>query len=184
MNRTVMLSILLDISQEVSIGKRVFTITGDSPVHYQCHSYGFNMSVESGTLLPNEKCDIIVEPLICGKFEFPDNSVVVSGIYNICCSGDKPLKHITLEIQHCVDLKTEEQCKSMQFMIAERSDGPHHFKPVSEGEFSLFSQYGKIKRKHFCKVCIRLDGSTYNEVILFINELSMNIVMSLGIRGY
>ena len=154
--------ILVFIIQEVSIGMKELAITGDSPVDYQCNSYGFSMYVKRDSLLPNESCTIIVKPLICGHFKFPDNSVIVSGIYNVSLSGDKLRKEVTLEIQHCVDLKTDEQCKSMQFMVAERSDdGPHHFKPVCGGEFSPSSQYGKIQTKEFSLLGINYDEVMY-----------------------
>ena len=124
------------------------------------------MYVERDTLLPNESCAIIVEPLICGHFEFPDNSVIVSGIYNVSLSGDKLRKPVALEIQHCVDLKTDEQCKSMQFMVAERSDdGLHHFKPVCGGEFSPSSPYGKIQRKEFCLLCIDMRDEVTSKFV-------------------
>ena len=156
--------ILVFIIQEVSIGKKALAIKGNSPVCYQCNSYGFNIIVEPDTLLPNESCDIIVEPLICGQFEFPDNSIIVSGIYDVSLSGDKLRKAITLEIQHCVDLKTDEQCKSMQFMVAERSDGsPHCFKPVCGGKFFPFLQYGKIKRREFSLLVTKM--SKHDEVM-------------------
>ena len=144
----------------MSIGKRVFTIIGDSPIDYLCNSYGFNMYVESDTLLPNERCDVIIEPLICGQFEFPDDCILVSGVYDICLSGAKLHKPITLEIQHCVDLKTKEQCKSIQFVVAEKPDTPQHFEPlIDEGEFFPSSQYGRISRKDFCFFAI-----TYNVI--------------------
>ena len=151
----------LDILQEISIGysKTTFTITGDSSIDYLCNRYGFNVYVEPDTLQLGESCDVIVEPLICGKFEFPDDCILVSGVYDICLSGAKLLKPITLEIQHCVDLETEEQCKSIQFVVAEKPDTPHHFEPLVEGKFFPLSQYGRISRKDFCFFAI-----TYNEV--------------------
>ena len=67
--------------QVLSIGRKAFTITGDSPVdQHSWKNCGFNMYVEAGTLQPGESCDIIVEPLIRGQFEFPDNSILVSGV--------------------------------------------------------------------------------------------------------
>ena len=155
---------LLDTDLKVlCIGRKVFTITGDSAMDYQWKNGGFNMYVESGTLKQGEKCDIIVEPLICGQFEFPDDSILVSGVYNMSLTGDGLREPVTLEIQHCVDVETEEQCKSLQFVVAERPlkpDTPYHFEPpVKGGKFCPFSRYGRIERKEFCFFAI-----TYNEV--------------------
>ena len=75
---------------------------------------------------------------------------------------------ITLEIQHCVDLETEEQCKSIQFVVAERPlkpDAPYHFEPPGcGGTFYPSSQYGRIQRKEFCFFAITYDIDEVNTV--------------------
>ena len=119
------------------------------------------MYVESDTLLPNESCNAIVKPLF-GKFELPDDSALVSGVYDVCLHGDKLHKPIMLEIQHCVDLKTEEQCKLMQFVVAEEDSSP--FNPVHGGEFLPFSQYGRLRRKEFSRFGI-VHSDTCAEVM-------------------
>ena len=117
--------------------------------------------MESDTLLPNESYNITVTPLF-ERFELPDNSTLVSGVYEVCLSGDKLRKPITLEVQHCVDLKTDEQCELMQFVVAEEGDSSScgQFNPVCGGEFVAFSQYGRLRRKEFSRF-----GIVHNEVI-------------------
>ena len=93
-------------------------------------------------------------------FQFPQDTQLVSATYAISFA-DELLQHVTLEIQHCVVLKSKEQFKYLSFMIAQidESAPPYKFQLVKGGKFNINNQYGMIKRQKFCLVGI---GKTFN----------------------
>ena len=96
-----------------------------------------------------------ITALAGGEFEFPKGSVLVSAVYAISVS--KPLqKPLTVNIQHCVALETQEQCNCLQFVKAPINEVtlPYQFKVLPGGHFSPGNQYGFISCIQFCEVGI------------------------------
>ena len=65
---------------------------------------------------------------------------LVSGIHS-SKTGDR-----CIEIQHCIDLSTEKQCKAMRFLVASACSSCERLKVTisDEGYFSVYSQFGKL----------------------------------------
>ena len=113
------------------------------------------MQFQQGTLHQSETCEVAVKALVGGTFQFPLDTQLVSATYAISFA-DELLQPVTLEIQHCVLLKSKEQFKYLSFMIAQIDESvpPYKFQLVKGGKFNINNQYGMITRQKFCLVGI------------------------------
>ena len=95
-------------------------------------------------------CDIAVKAIISGDFEFPEGCQLVSALYAISASSklDKP---VSIEIEHCVMLENEQDCKYMCFGIAMCNQEvlPYTFEILRGGIFIPRTKFGKICRSSF-----------------------------------
>ena len=119
---------------------------------------GIEISVPPNAISPHDgiSCDIAVIPLLHGDFQFPDNSVAVSGIYAIgtSCKLAKPL---TIHMEHCVQLSNEEDVEAMSFYKAEHGSTappPYEFIPCDGGTFSVGSRFGSLDCQSFTLIAI------------------------------
>ena len=135
-------------------GKKLFLIQGDSPQSFNWHGYGLRINVPKGTISSTETCEIAVTALIGGQFTFPKGSELVSAIYAVSIASEiqQPL---TLEIQHCVSLKTSEQSAYMRFAKAsfEQCSLPYQFHLLEGGDFYPGDRYGAISLRKFSFIC-------------------------------
>ena len=135
--------------------KELFLIQGDSSKSFNWDGYGLKINVPEGTVSSTETCEITVTALIGGQFEFPKGSELVSAIYAVSIASEiqQPL---TLEIQHCVSLKTSEQSAYMRFAKASSKQLPlpYQFHLLERGVFSPDTRYGAISLLEFCLVCV------------------------------
>ncbi len=117
---------------------------------------GINIVVPAGIIKPGSMpCDIAVVQLLHGQFLFPDNTVAVSGIYAIGTSCPI-LKPITIHMQHCVNLKSEEDLQVMSFYKAEHNNcrPPYKFLPCDGGIFEKGSSYGSLQCTQFALIAV------------------------------
>lgn len=133
-------------------GKKLFLIQGDSPQHLNWEDYGLRITVPQGTLSPTETCGIAVTALVGGQFLLPEGTQLISAIYAISTHDKALLKPLTLELEHCVNLKSQAQANCLKFVRASLSAEtlPYQFTQVAGGEFSVGSRYGSITKDHFC----------------------------------
>ena len=138
-----------------------FLIQGSKRQIFDWEQFGFKMQFQQGTVHQSETCEVAVKALIGGMFQFPQDTQLVSATYAISFA-DELLQPVTLEIQHCVILKSKEQFKYLSFMIAQidESAPPYRFQLVKGGKFNIDNQYGTIARQKFCLVGI---GKTFND---------------------
>ena len=134
--------------------EKEFIIEGDRSQSFGWEDFGLKIHFLQGTLLPTQTCECAVKALVGGKFQFPKGTQLVSAVYAISFA-DELLQPVTLELQHCVLLESEEQVKYLHFMIApiNKSALPYKFHFINGGKFNVNSQYGTITRKKFCLVC-------------------------------
>ena len=132
-------------------GKKLFLIQGDSPQHLNWEDYGLRITVPQGTLSPTETCGIAVTALVGGQFLLPEGTQLISAVYAIS-THKSLLKPLRLELQHCVNLKSQAQANCLKFVRASLSAEtlPYQFSLVAGGEFSVGSSYGSITKDHFC----------------------------------
>ena len=153
------LLIVYDFKGVIPVEDTLFLLRGSShPQQFNWEKYGISFSVPEGILPPSETCEVSITALAGGEFEFPENSDLVSAVYAISIS--KPLlKPLTVNIQHCVALKTSEQCNSLQFVKAPFNDAtlPFQFKFLPGGHFTPRNQYGSISLSQFSliSICMR-----------------------------
>ena len=149
----------IDNLREVTVvAEDLFTIAGDRPQVFHWEKYGFKMSVPQGSLEADETCDVAFKAIAHGQFQFPENTQLVSGVYAIAMTR-KLLRPATIEVEHCVRLKSTEQCSFVKAYCTQK-DLPYTFEPLEGGHFSPESSVGKISLSRFSQVAIvSSDGS-------------------------
>ena len=150
----------IDNLREVTVvAEDLFTIAGDRPQVFHWEKYGFKMSVPQGSLEADETCDVAFKAIAHGQFQFPENTQLVSGVYAIAMTR-KLLRPATVEVEHCVRLKSTEQCSRLSFIKAycTQKDLPYTFEPLEGGHFSPESSVGKISLSRFSQVAITQEG--------------------------
>ena len=134
--------------------KKLFLIQGNSPQSFNWDEYGLRINVPKGTVPSTETCEIAVTALIGGQFTFPKGSELVSVVYAVSIASEiqQPL---TLEIQHCVSLKTSEQSAYMRFAktSSKQLPLPYQFHLLEGGVFSPDTRYGTISLTKFSFIC-------------------------------
>ena len=147
----------LDCLSDVQVAeKKLFLVQGRKPQLMNWEQFGLRIGIEEDSLLPSETVEIATAALVGGQFKFPKNTVLVSAVYAVSVS-EPLLKPMTLEMQHCVDLRGQPGLSQyLKFAIAPVSTPslPYQFSLVDGGEFTSNSWYGAINRKDFCLVCI------------------------------
>ena len=80
----------------------------------------------------------------------------------------KLLQPATIEVEHCVRLKSTEQCNRLSFVRAycTQKDLPYTFKALEGGHFSPDSSVGKISLSRFSQVAITQEISTNDTAVL------------------
>ena len=113
------------------------------------------MSVPQGSLEADEPCDVAFKAIAHGQFQFPENTQLVSGVYAIAMTR-KLLQPATVEVEHCVDLETTDQCNRLSFVRAycTQKDLPYTFEELKGGDFLPESSVGKISLTRFSLVGI------------------------------
>ena len=152
-----MFNILLECLSDIYIAGEMLCLVQGGENHFiNWEKYGLRMMLSKESILFKDVAEITVVALVGGKFILPENTVLVSAVYEISLS--EPLhKPLRLEMQHCIDLKSEPNLsKHLKFAIAPTETPSHsyQFTMVEGGEFPVDSQYGLIERNEFCLVCI------------------------------
>ena len=139
-------------------GETILKVVGDKPQNLEWPGYGFFIEVPKGALSPGVTARVAVKVILQGdQFKLPDNSQLISPIYWIV-SSEVFLKEVTVNIQHYADIRSEEQCSKLRFIVARCSQEvlPYTFRE-KEGLFNAHTQYGAIKVKRFSifsQVCL------------------------------
>ena len=137
------------------IAQKTFTLTQEE-VHLNFEGYGFKLHVPEGSL-PAEvsETQLNVRVSLSGPFQMPFNSKLLSAVYWVS-SPHKFKNSITIEIQHCATLSSNEQCSKLTFVSTRctQKEGPYMFKALVGGVFSTHSSYGSLSLSHFCGIGI------------------------------
>ena len=132
---------------------KLFLIQGDSPQILNWEKYGLRITVPQETLSPTDTCEVSVAALVGGQFQLPEESELISAVYNISVS--KPLlKPVKLEIQHCADIVTQDHSSYLCFGTASvNTELPYQFQLKDGGLFHPGDQYGSICLSQFSLWC-------------------------------
>ena len=99
-------------------------------------------------------CDFAVKAIIAGQFEFPEDTELVSAVYAISASR-RLNKPVMLEIEHCVEIKSERHCDYLSFGIARCNQHPLPYTfELEGGMFSPKSSYGAVLRSSFSMIAV------------------------------
>ena len=140
---------MLDSSSVIKAGKKLFLLHEDNPDSViPWDGYGFKLLCPKGAV--TKVTEVAVTALVSGPFIIPKGTMLVSAVYAISVS--KPLlKPLTVELQHCVNLKNTGQTERLKFVRASlKSEQAFHFNFVEGGSFNVGGRYGSIERDQFC----------------------------------
>ena len=159
-------------------GETVLEVVGDKPQRLEWPGYGFYIEVPQGALAPGITASVGIRVILAGQFKLPENQQLISAIYWIYTS-EVFLKEVAVNIQHCADVKNEEQCSKCKFIIAKCSQKelPYTFKE-KEGLFNPYTQYGTIKVKRFSLIgeTAPKDQTIQYTGLLLYKQIARNIV--------
>ena len=126
----------------------MFVINGAYSQLLEWEEYGFRIQVPAGAF--SGQCDIALKAIVSGQFELPKETELVSVLYAIAASRtlEKP---VCVEIEHCVKLENEQDCKCLCFGVAMCNQEilPYTFEILKDGAFSPCQKFGNIYRKSF-----------------------------------
>ena len=127
----------------------VLEVVGDKPQKVEWPGYGFFIEIPEGAVPPGVTISVGVKVILAGQFKFPENRQLISAIYWVSSSMEF-MKEVSVNIQHCAVVRSEDQCSQFKFIIAKCSQSqlPYRFRE-REGLFSSHTQYGAIKLKQF-----------------------------------
>ena len=130
-----------------------FTYTGQAQ-GFEWIKYGFKMHIPENALPPKvEECEVHIKASLSGKFQFPDDTDVISAIYWIS-TPHKFVHPTTIEIQHCIQISSCEDSNDLALVIAKCSQKnlPYQFKILEGGVFSPHGSYASLQLTHFSGV--------------------------------
>ena len=105
---------------------------------------GIIIHVPAGVVSPDCLCEITVSSVYAGKFIFPEDYTLVSGVFAISTSCDI-LKPIKIHLQHCVNFSHNME-KDLTFAKADNSgrSPPYQFEVCAGGIFTSELQYQSL----------------------------------------
>ena len=163
----------------------MFLIQGDSPQFFNWEQYGSRITVPQGTLSPTDTCEVSVAALVGGQFQLPEETELISAVYNISVS--KPLlKSIKLEIQHCARLVTRDHTSYLSFAtssVQQSTTLPYKFQLQEGGQFCPGDHYGSINLTHFClKAIVKSRNDPFWSDNVLVQEIR-SFVQSVDLIG-
>lgn len=143
-------NIIAETKLEVIPGKRLT---------YEWKGYGLKLSIPPNALeTGTSTLTMTIQASLNGHFQFPDGTELISGVYWVAFP-QKFSQPVTIELQHCANLKHRDQVSSLVFLTAKCNQKtlPYEFQPLAGGTFSIDSSYGSIKLSHFSAVAVGLQ---------------------------
>ena len=133
--------------------QRQFTYTGKGQ-HLLWDEYGIELQFPSLSSEVQIDFTVSVISTVDNKHIEPESSKLVSAVYEISANRALP-EPVTVRLQHCVPIHTEEEASAMSFVVATTKQGPpYRFEVLSGGLFRCGSSYGEIKCSHFSRISI------------------------------
>ena len=113
------------------------------PSSFNWDKYGFRLHCPEGAV--SKDTTVSVTALLSDRFEVPKGTVLVSAVYIIKVS--KPLsKRVTIELQHCVDLRNTGQTGHLKF-VRTPLKSPYQFSIIDGGVFCIGNRYGSTSNE-------------------------------------
>lgn len=149
------------------VASTTFSVIPGYFFNYKWKRHGVEFCIPEDALDPDTPpLTVTIQASLCGKYQFPDNTELVSFIYWITLSENVSLKKpASLKLQHCAFIEHPEQIQSLSFITASHSQKtlPYNFKKLQGGIFSINKCMGVIELTHFCGLGVSRDLSNENE---------------------
>ena len=118
------------------------------------YNLGITLSIDQQGLKMKDPVKLFVHPCLSGPFVLPEDYKAVSPAYLLKADAEFPTD-IRVCIQHCVSLKSEEDCTDMKFLSASptplnmKKQPFYAFSEIKEsaGKFNVGGQIGEINIK-------------------------------------
>ena len=117
---------------------------------------GVEVTVPEGVVPPDTSITFKTQPAFASKdvFVLPSAVEAASPTYLLSSSSDNLNGNVTLTIEHFMDLQTEEDARSLVFLVADSEpteDSTYHFREVDTGHpvFKPGERVGTISTNHF-----------------------------------
>ena len=139
-------------------GETVLEVTGSSYQNVYWKEYGFQVTVPEGAVSKDATVHLAVKAILSGQFKLPDDAFLVSDIFWVCAS-DKFFKAVSVHIQHCAIINSEEEASNYKFILGRCSQKsrPYTFS-VKEGVIAPHSQLATISVKQFSIFAVIFRG--------------------------
>ena len=148
----------------VIVGKNYSKFSAAEDQQLSVEECGLKILIPAQVITPvDASYEITANGLWGDKFEFPENSILISGVCYISSSSqfNKPAK---VQLEHCANITDKKQAKYLSFVVA-KSGPPFKFKYLPGGSFCPGSQYGIIHLKDFSflaiVLCVAVGGATF-----------------------
>ena len=132
------------------VAQTTFTITQESQ-SLQFKGYGFKLHVPEGSLPAGvSETKLKVQVSLSGQFQMPPDCELLSAVYWVY-SPHKFTKPLSVEIQHCAVLSSDQQSSELSFVSTKctQKELPYVFKLRDGGVFSPHSSYGGLALTQF-----------------------------------
>ena len=149
--------------EAISVTHLSITNSGRS---FHWEGYGLKLTFPPHCLPPGvDEYLLRIQASTSGQYQFPDDSLLVSGVYAINCSSEVTFtRPATLELQHCSEHDNE-----LSFAVAKTSKGvpPYKFSRCKGAVFSKLSAYGSLEVHSFSLFAIIANAfSSLGRIIL------------------
>ena len=148
----------------VIVGKNYSKFSAAEDQQLSVEECGLNILIPAQAITPvDASYEITANGLWGSKFEFPENTTLISGVCYISSSSqfNKPAK---VQLEHCANITDKKQAEYLSFVVA-KSGPPFKFEYLPGGLFCPGSQYGIIHLKEFSYLaivlCVAVGGATY-----------------------
>ena len=135
------------------VAQTTFILTQETQ-NLQFEGYGFKLHVPKGSL-PAEvsEAKLTVQVSLSGQFQMPPDCEFISAVYWVY-SPHNFTKPLTVEIQHCAVLSSDQQCSQLTFVSTKctQKELPYMFRMREGGVFSHHSSYGSLSLSQFSGV--------------------------------
>ena len=144
----------------VTVGKKICLYNADSDHELTVDECGLRLIIPAMVIKPTESVyEVAAQGLWGGKFVFPEDSKLVSGVCYISIANSCELNdYVTVELEHCAEIIDEKQTQYLSFVVA-KSGPPFEFEYLPGGSFSSQTQYGAISLKKFSLFAIVVIGA-------------------------
>ena len=149
----------------VDVFAEITVVITNNPQTFIWDRFGLKFYIPKGCLPEGmEQCTINIKASLAGHYEFPKDSILVSGIFWLHCEARCRFNvPISVEIQHCA---LPENTSKLHFVKAfcSQKNLPYTFSDVG-GRFNDKSSYGVLELNSFSGLAVILRGSSGREYI-------------------